>query len=158
MNGGHPLIEKLAEKVLSIDLKEVKASGTPVLIPEEDWEASSPTIGSMSPPPRLSPKQTRSTFGPYGAGTNPNEGASGKMLAEVPPMWFWPVDPQNPAPLPIGEHKHAQDQGQGLHPPIGSIGCAPDPSSFVLEEKDPKVDKAHMQQYVQRVSCLACCG
>lgn len=148
MNGGHPLIEKLAEKVLSINLKEVKASGTPVLIPEEDWEASSPTLGSMSPAPRLSPKQGRTNFATYAGITN--DGGS-KALPEVSAVWFWPMDPQNPAPLPASEQKHPQDQAQDMHPPIGAIGCSPSTNKFVLEEKDYKDEKAHMQQYVQRV-------
>lgn len=150
MNGGHPLLEKLSEKVLNINLAEVKASGTPVLIPEEDWEASSPTAGPMSPAPsRLSPHQARASYSPY-VHTDVN---GNKVLAEVPAGWFWPMDPQNPAPLPVSEHKNPHDT-ISFNPPIGTIGCDPAPENFMLEEKDPKVEKSHVQAQIQRVSSI----
>ncbi|KAH8117747.1 fungal-specific transcription factor domain-containing protein [Phellopilus nigrolimitatus] len=157
MNGAHPLIEKLAEKVLDINLSEMKRSGTPVLIPEDDWDASSPTGGgSLSPTtgPLLSPKHSRTSFpGPY-ANTHNSDNVNGKTLAEVPAGWFWPMDPQNPVGLPL-EQVQIPGQAQNtvqLYQPIGTIGCQPSQESFVLEEKDPAVTKAHVQTWMNQVS------
>ncbi|KAI6037667.1 fungal-specific transcription factor domain-containing protein [Pisolithus marmoratus] len=52
LNGGHPLISKLAEKVLNVNLRTVGPTKDPVLLPELDWETDSPggsMLGSPSP-------------------------------------------------------------------------------------------------------------
>lgn len=160
MNGGHPLIEKLAEKVLEINLSEVRRNGTPMLIPEDDWEASSPSgVGSLSPTtsnPQHSPSHTHAFPGNSYGSSNANNGSdvSGKSLAEVPAGWFWPMDPQNPVGLPIEQvHMSGQPQSSSqYYQPIGTIGCQPSQDSYMLEEKDPTLTKAHMQTWMNQVS------
>lgn len=159
MNGGHPLIEKLAEKVLEINLSEIRRNGTPMLIPEDDWEANSPTgIGSLSPTtsgPQLSPTHTHASFAGHSYGSqNANGDVNGKTLAEVPATWFWPMDPQNPVGLPI-EQAHMSGQPPSstqIYQPIGTIGCQPSQESYMLEEKDPTLTKAQMQTWMNQVS------
>ena len=38
LNPGHPLIAKLAEKVLDVNLHQVAPSGAPMLLSEQDWD------------------------------------------------------------------------------------------------------------------------
>lgn len=159
MNGGHPLIEKLAEKVLGLSLGDMKRSGTPVLIPEDDWEASSPTgTGSLSPAigSISSPKNNRTPFsGSYMTSGVPGDAnGDSKTLAALPAGWFWPMDPENPVEFPA---EHAQLAGQQQAPPhgyqpIGTIGCEQSQEAYILEEKDPAVTKSLMQPYMNRVS------
>ncbi|KIK25070.1 hypothetical protein PISMIDRAFT_677624 [Pisolithus microcarpus 441] len=52
LNGGHPLISKLAEKVLNVNLRTVGPTKDPVLLPELDWETDNPG-GSMLGSPSL---------------------------------------------------------------------------------------------------------
>lgn len=144
MNGGHPMIEMLAEKVLSINLSEVPSAGPSVLIPEEDWETSSPP-GGLSPASSgmqlASPTHTQSSFNhmPYGP-IGPNDGNG---LANVPSSLFWPMDPHTPLePIRTPHAVYYQPQ------PIGIIGCQPSQTAFVLEEKDPKMTKAVVEPTV----------
>lgn len=46
LNGGHPLIARLAEKVLDVNLRLVGPTSHPVLMPELDWETEG--VGSVS--------------------------------------------------------------------------------------------------------------
>lgn len=54
LNGGHPLISKLAEKVLNVDLHSVAPPKDPVLLSELDWDTENVILGSPSIP---SPRQ-----------------------------------------------------------------------------------------------------
>ncbi|TFY76485.1 hypothetical protein EWM64_g7527 [Hericium alpestre] len=66
LNGGHPLIAKLAEKVLDVNLHQVGPTSHPILLPELDWEtegagsvvsgASAP-IGAQDPDALLDPAE-----------------------------------------------------------------------------------------------------
>ncbi|KAI0329260.1 hypothetical protein GY45DRAFT_1253296 [Cubamyces sp. BRFM 1775] len=74
LNGGHPLIAKLAEKVLDANLHQVAPTSAPMLIPEQDWDGE----GILSPkmPPSAQPGQSPATpkMGPAqygGVGPNP---------------------------------------------------------------------------------------
>lgn len=160
VGGGHPLIEKLAERVLAINLSEVKRTGQPVLIPEEDWEASSPSSLSPIVGPHhaqiTSPTHTHGPFSQHGGPYGPGGELNGKTLADVPPSWFWPMDPDHSPALPVGVgpipmHGN-QQQVAPYYPPIGTIGCAQSAEAFVLEEKDPSLSKQQMQTYLNSVS------
>lgn len=54
LNGGHPLISKLAEKVLNVDLHSVGPPKDPVLLSELEWDTENVILGSPSMP---SPRQ-----------------------------------------------------------------------------------------------------
>lgn len=54
LNGGHPLISKLAEKVLNVDLHSVAPPKDPVLLSELDWDTENVILGS---PSMASPRQ-----------------------------------------------------------------------------------------------------
>ncbi|KAI0350042.1 hypothetical protein OH77DRAFT_1593837 [Trametes cingulata] len=48
VSGGHPLIAKLAEKVLDVNLHQVAPTGAPMLLSEQDWDGEG--ILSSKPP------------------------------------------------------------------------------------------------------------
>ena len=162
MGGAHPLIEKVAEKVLYIEMSQVKQSmGPQMLIPEEDWESGSPLLSPTPSNNQLtSPTNNHSPFnaqGHYGAQAANGAGeSSGKQLADIPPNWFWPMDPQNPIGMPMpgvqmGQQSPNQPTVQGqpqYYQPIGTIGCEPSRQSYIVEEKDPSFTRAQAQQWV----------
>ncbi|KAI0774987.1 fungal-specific transcription factor domain-containing protein [Trametes elegans] len=76
LNGGHPLIAKLAEKVLDVNLHQVAPTGAPMLLSEQDWDGESvrsPKGAGQAPgqgpqTPKMGPAQYP---GPYGPGAAP---------------------------------------------------------------------------------------
>ncbi|KAI0048973.1 hypothetical protein FA95DRAFT_1490113 [Auriscalpium vulgare] len=85
LNGGHPLIATLAEKVLDVNLRQAGPTSHPVLLPELDWESdgvgsalASGTQGSGNAPNggshHSTPTLSHASYGPgapgsYGPGT-----------------------------------------------------------------------------------------
>ncbi|CCM07053.1 uncharacterized protein FIBRA_09375 [Fibroporia radiculosa] len=120
LNGGHPLIAKLAEKVLAVNLHQVAPAAPPVLLSELDWDTEhllSPKPGAQASAqptsPSIGPAQYSGAPGPYGGQAPSCGGSSGKgspdranangapgtpadkKLAEVPPGLFYPFYPEN---------------------------------------------------------------
>ena len=120
LNGGHPLLFKLAEKVLNVDLHSVVPPKDTILLPELDWESENIILGSMSASPcqvHLQQQQKTPTlahpsypegnvvYGPRTASqsTTPVKSLSGQVspvvmgekLADVPPGLFYPFFPEN---------------------------------------------------------------
>jgi len=109
VKGAHPLIAKLAEHVMGVDLQNVKPSSAhpPVLICEPDWEEpTSPAQKSQHGTPVLSapPPFAPSNGGPVFQHPNgPNRSSGGstpsdKHLAEVPQGLFYPFYPEATVP------------------------------------------------------------
>ncbi|KAI0297275.1 hypothetical protein B0F90DRAFT_1819450 [Multifurca ochricompacta] len=125
MNGSHPLIATLAEKVLGVNLHQVGPSSHPVLMPELDWDlegTGSPvtthTTTSTSALGTANTSYTHNNMGtpsfpgspPIGpavpapprllvSGANNGTNASSHVetkLAEVPPNLFYPFYPEGP--------------------------------------------------------------
>ena len=110
LNGGHPLIARLAEKILAVNLHQVGPPSHPVLLSEPDWEQDAAKMASISTP-KLghSPRSVGSAPGSgsggggsvYGNGFNgqgtPKSGypqqPSGH-LADVPAGLFYPFFPE----------------------------------------------------------------
>lgn len=64
LNGGHPLIAKLAERVLDVDLHQVGPTSHPTLLSEQDWDADlSPSLTTS----QLKSQQTTPTLSHQGA-------------------------------------------------------------------------------------------
>ncbi|KAH9943706.1 fungal-specific transcription factor domain-containing protein [Amylocystis lapponica] len=124
LNGGHPLIAKVAEKVLNVNLHQVAPTAAPMLLSEQDWETdvlsptpgiaglqqqgpqpTTPTIGSVQypglPGAYIGPGSSGGSSGkgsPGRAGGGLNAGPStpvDKKLAEVPAALFYPFYPEN---------------------------------------------------------------
>ena len=161
MNGAHPLIARLAEKVFDIQLQNVGGTGQSMLLSELDWDSESP-VGALTPT-SSQPNVSRLSLS-YGANSygnvpsnNKEKGkyneTNGKNLVDVPPMLFWPYDPQNPVDMVINSANMSRSQNPRYQASIGTIGCQPSQESFVLEEKDTTVTNAQMQKWITAV-CL----
>ena len=158
LNGGHPLIAKLAEKVLDVNLHQVAPTGAPVLLSEQDWESES-IFGpgpKQGPGPGQSPKTPTTGTPHYGGGSvsasyvpgpvqvktsgSPIENGQPPKMPELPQYYFYPFFPENgPTNGPMAT--------------IGYSGYQPS-DQYVLEEKDtavsPTVNTMQMQQQQQQ--------
>ncbi|KAL7279377.1 hypothetical protein ACG7TL_007218 [Trametes sanguinea] len=74
-SGGHPLIAKLAERVLGANLHQVAPTGAPMLLSEQDWDPEGVLAMKQGPPPPgqapVTPKMGPAQYGgvaqsPYG--------------------------------------------------------------------------------------------
>lgn len=142
LNGGHPLIARLAEKILAVNLHQVGPPSHPVLLSEPDWEQDAAKMASISTP--------KIGHSPGSAGSAPGSGSSGSAygngfngqgtpkvgysqqspghLADVPTGLFFPFFPEKAVG---GENGQASGEtpdtpggsgvGVGQHGP-GSVG------------------------------------
>ncbi|TFK40059.1 fungal-specific transcription factor domain-containing protein [Crucibulum laeve] len=137
-NGGHPLIAKLAERVMDVDLHAVKPSSNPVLMSELEWDEDivmSPLAKSQHSTPTLSaasyatsPNSGGVVYGPQprslnGTPGHMNGGNSGgstppdKHLVDVPTGLFYPFYPEAQMSLPA--------EPNGNNPPLVANGNIP---------------------------------
>ena len=158
VGGGHPLIAKLAEEVLKVNLHQVSPTAPPVLLSESDWDTeifSPKGLGQHPTTPTVGPAQYAGPYmghSPNGGATkgSPGKGTSGvpgkhgsmspqgdKTLPEVPSALFYPFYPET-APAQSPSALMSMPQG------IGNFGYQPSHDSYVLEEKDPGVASATM--------------
>ncbi|KAI0315187.1 hypothetical protein OF83DRAFT_1133138 [Amylostereum chailletii] len=161
-HGGHPLIARLAEKVLDVNLRQAGPSSQPVLLQEMDWDTEG--VGSAGGPgghtphtphahikgpstpqpnygpgaPIFGPNSTApsSTLGSPGSSrTVSSAGPQGeKKLAEVPPGLFYPYFPTENGRPGEGDNGDYQ-QLLANAPQAGQWGTASQ-DSYMLEEKD----------------------
>lgn len=106
VNGEHPLIMKLAEKVLEINLHEVVPSGDMVLMPEQDWDSDIPvSMGGVAKQEHSTPVMTNASFPaqgnypPHPSRSAPMNGlrnteSENKQLLELPSNLFYPFFPE----------------------------------------------------------------
>ena len=148
LNGGHPLIAKLAEKVFDAPLHQAGPTSRPMLMPELDWNTMSEGSATPGSPMVATPSTAAASTNSYQpTGTGPFSAPRGPVklqesLAEVPPQWFYPLPHEQP-PIegtpttrgPVGPHPTTSNG----YAPLGTIGCAPSQDSYVQEEKDAPV-------------------
>lgn len=149
LNGGHPLIAKLAEKVFDAPLHQAGPTSRPMLMPELDWTIAI-SEGSATPgsPMVATPSTAAASTNSYQpTGTGPFSGPRGTVklqegLAEVPPQWFYPLPNEQP-PIDGSSttrgHVGPHSTNSNGYAPLGTIGCAPSQDSYVAEEKDTPV-------------------
>ncbi|KAH8100121.1 fungal-specific transcription factor domain-containing protein [Cristinia sonorae] len=149
-NGSHPLIAKLAEQVLGVNLHQVAPTTAPMLLSEQDWE----TEGILSPkqPAGVSsgPQPSTPVMGPAYPPTyvSPNRGSprkspGDKKLADIPPDLFYPFFPdQNAVAHVVGNGGSAQDFNRLFAATGGNPGYAIQEQSYMLEEKDTPIAPA----------------
>jgi hypothetical protein len=109
LNGGHPLIEKLAERVMDVNLHQVGPTAHPILMSEREWDDASPLLSApqksqqststMShsfngngPPVYGQHSRSASMITNLGSDTN---SPSDKHLVEVPAGLFYPFYPES---------------------------------------------------------------
>ncbi|KAF9790408.1 fungal-specific transcription factor domain-containing protein [Thelephora terrestris] len=173
LNGGHPLIARLAEKILAVNLHQVGPPSHPVLLSEPDWEQDFAKMASISTP-KLghSPRSAGSAPGSgnngsssvYGNGFNgqgtPKMGYARQPsghLADVPAVLFYPFFPEKVTGgengQPSGEATGNSGGGGNYDSLLATAAAIPYgyPSSqdaFMLEEKDPVAVIPGMQMWL----------
>ncbi|OCH90015.1 hypothetical protein OBBRIDRAFT_835375 [Obba rivulosa] len=136
LNGGHPMIEKLAEIIFHANLHQVAPTSVPLLLSEQDWmndgnNNSHSNNSQMSPRGGRGSAQSMTTAGSYSSpptpyGTHPSSGRSTNMtaspatpadnkLVDVPPSFFYPGYPETVC-LAANAVAVAAAQGNGAHP------------------------------------------
>ncbi|THV03178.1 hypothetical protein K435DRAFT_962559 [Dendrothele bispora CBS 962.96] len=154
-NGGHPLIAKLAERVMEIRLQEIRPAAHPHLLSEPEWEEDSilspslpksqtttPTLSATSytsavPSPTIygpHPRTFNSLHATTHGGTTPPDKSNSNM-AEVPAGLFYPFYPE----IPVSAGPGPTTNG---HPPDYSMllaaAAAPHSSdTYMSEDRDP---------------------
>ncbi len=164
VNSGHPLIAKLAEKVLDVNLHQVAPTSAPMLLSEQDWESEhilspKPHPSGQSPTtPKMGPAQysVPSPYGPHppmqikgspnSHSNGDGNGATPKM-PEVPPFYFYPF---------YGAETGGAAGNGTVAPSINSFGYQADQGQYMLEEKEtttsPTVSAMQMQNWQNGVS------
>lgn len=159
VNSGHPLIAKLAEKVLDVNLHQVAPTSAPMLLSEQDWESEhilspKPHPSGQSPTtPKMGPAQysVPSPYGPHppmqikgspnSHSNGDGNGATPKM-PEVPPFYFYPF---------YGAETGGAAGNGTVAPSINSFGYQADQGQYMLEEKEtttsPTVSAMQMQNW-----------
>lgn len=151
VKGGHPLIAKLAEQVLKVNLHQVSPTTPPMLLSEAQWDTESalspkhgpttPTLGPAQYPPvpygKQSPNSGPSSAGSPGRnGSSSQDGGRDEKLAEVPSGLFYPFYPEaNP-----GSGTSAATL-LGANQPLANYGYqqSHDQEQYIVEEKDPSL-------------------
>ncbi|KAG5637422.1 hypothetical protein H0H81_004629 [Sphagnurus paluster] len=165
-NGGHPLIAKLAERVMDVDLSSVGPVIHPSLICEPQWEDDpSPVPKSQQTTPTLSAATYSTSSSVYGpqprahGSVNGNGGSSGgstppdNHLVEVPTQLFYPFYPETfnmpPGAPPSngagsGQHRdYSQLLAAAAAGQDGSYGCQSSQDSYMSEERDDPRHAGH---------------
>ncbi|KAF7312155.1 Zn(2)-C6 fungal-type domain-containing protein [Mycena indigotica] len=162
LNGGHPLIFKLASSVMGVDLHTVKPTTQPVLLAEPDWDEDSglPSPMSLSQHTSPAPSHAYPPKPPYSHqrapvhDSTPTDGASGKHLVDIPTGLFYPFYPEensNPAAPPTGpntikepsyNHILAAAATHGQH---GSYAGQGSYDTYISEERSPTRHRMHWE-------------
>jgi hypothetical protein len=146
--GAHPLLARLAEMVMRVNLREFVPSGKPVLMCEKDWDdnvTSSPVAKSHQSTPTMPtagaayPHPPVAYGPPVRAGGGSHSGSSGdstphdKQLVDLPNNLFYPFYPED-ARAAVS----SSDQGYGhlLAQAGAAHGHAGSYDSYMSEERD----------------------
>jgi hypothetical protein len=171
VNGGHPLISKLAEKVLDVNLRQVGSVSNPVLLSEQDWDDTamlSPSSSATIPSAQGTPPMSNMGYNPNGAppyGPQPRVKPEQlqQQLMDVPPGLFYPFYPENRTDIPSGRFEgqhvgHGTPVSQDFNQILAAAAAQPDPyggpahsegGTFILEGKE-----AEMGMWMGAVSFL----
>ncbi|KAJ3475685.1 hypothetical protein NLI96_g11674 [Meripilus lineatus] len=115
LKGGHPLITRLAEEVLQVNLHQVAPASAPMLLSEEDWD----TEGALSPKTgngglqQVGPQPVTPTMGapPYGIYQNGAANPGTQQVKSSPGK-------TNKLLLPPGQPPQTQPQGDKKLPDV----------------------------------------
>ena len=164
LNGGHPLIAKLAERVMEVDLASMSPITHPALLSEPKWEEEPPSAPkSQQTTPTMASMSmiwTNGTGGSNNAGavafTTPGKGndttnsgestPSSEQLVDVPMHLFYPFYPETSASFTVppntavgaGQPRdYTQLLAAAAQGPPASYGCQGSQDSYMSEERDP---------------------
>ncbi|KII84447.1 hypothetical protein PLICRDRAFT_168043 [Plicaturopsis crispa FD-325 SS-3] len=122
VRGGHPLITKLAEQILKVNLRQVGPPRETVLIPEKEWDSDSimspslaaPSVKSQLATPVMAHSAYPGSSPIYGPqpraasmgglvpqdGNNNGQGENKEPMIDLPSSLFYPFYPENAANAP----------------------------------------------------------
>ena len=183
LQGGHPLIGKLAEQVLKVNLHQVAPTSAPMLMSEQDWDTDGLSPKPANPPQQSATPPTRPSF-PYPSTPGPTSAVASpgkipkpnptpnpntphdKKLAELPAGLFYPFYPgdQNVAAGAVAAAVSNGTNGQALteilatatsgSPTFTRFGAYANPE-FIMEEKEgPSSATSGMQMWINGVRVL----
>lgn len=158
LKGGHPLIAKLAEEVLKVNLHQVAPTTPPMLISEADWDSEgvlspkqpsqhpgTPTMGpaqySQSPYSKQATSGSQSVRSPTSKGPPEAVASPNEKLAEIPPGLFYPFYPES-------QHPNVDSALLNATQVMTPFGFQPSQDSYVLEEKDASLAPASSGTHV----------
>ncbi|KAL4242763.1 hypothetical protein ABKN59_011877 [Abortiporus biennis] len=165
INGGHPLIAKLAEEVLKVNLHQVAPASAPMLMSEQDWDtefvlspkSNNGNIDQSRMQPNMTPPMGSAFPASYGQsnGSSPvmkgsnspgkslKNGHPGtpadKKLPDLPANLFYPFYPDNQNVATNTAAAVAAAAGAPIlsgNPAMQQFGGYPDQPPFILEEKE----------------------
>lgn len=168
VNGEHPLIANLAERVLDINLREVVPSGDHImLLSEQDWDSDaslmSPSMAvqkqeQMTPVMPNTPFPVHDTY-PHNRGPLANDPMNGlandtppdgkQQLMEVPPGLFYPFFPERK--LGGGRNGPPQDFNELLAAVGAQTSGSYLPDPYITEE-DASATHSRIQMWIPPVS------
>lgn len=181
-NGAHPLIAKLAERVMNVNLSQIHPVVHGQLMCELRWEEestvsplpksqqSTPTLSSATQlsapaPSHYIPGAPRSTpKAPNDHDSRPNTPSDSKKLLDVPTVLFYPFFPesyqspsngQTPTNTGTGGTPTFQDYSQILAAAAqqeGSYGCQSSSDLYMSEERE-STQSSNIQMWMNVVRC-----
>ncbi|KZV62773.1 hypothetical protein PENSPDRAFT_657862, partial [Peniophora sp. CONT] len=130
--GGHPLIARLAEQVLNVNLRQAGPSSQPILLPEMEWDMdlTSP-VPAPAAPQQFYPgpsSSASSTNAPLPGSPErvqhgpPTQQQGTEKMPDVPPALFYPYYTSNPSGAPSGPHENPAIAANGQIPQQASGG------------------------------------
>lgn len=137
-NGGHPLIAKVAERVLEVDFETLHPEpvANPIFLPEPKWEeyVASPPPLSQQPTPTMSASTVQHgghpMYGPQPRPANSSTIAKGdatppeKSMANFPTTLFYPFHPD--APLPTNYSSGSANSSPGYQEYLAVVATTQD--------------------------------
>jgi hypothetical protein len=168
INGEHPLIANLAERVLDINLRDVVPSGDQMLLSEQDWDSNtslmSPSM-AVHKQEQMTPVITNAQFPGHGTNygqsirgpassnghrngmRNDNQPDNKQPLMEVPSGLFYPFFPERK--LVPSRNDHPQDFSEMLAVAGAQAGGPYGHDSYITED-----DVAGVPMWIAQVSHL----
>lgn len=172
--GGHPLIAKLAARVMEVDLHTINPPTHTVLLSEEAWDTAegTPSTATVQSPMSTPPTATSSyapapamaaSYGPHSQpmANGPPVPYPRDQFVDVPDGLFYPFYPEEPAfsvpPTPTGTaptapRGHPQHQYASLlaaaSPHLSGYGVHASQNQYIFGERDGRYSHPHseMQQ------------
>lgn len=137
-NGGHPLIAKVAERVLEVNFETLHPEpvANPIFLPEPKWEeyVASPPPLSQQPTPTMSASSVQHgghpMYGPQPRPANSSTVAKGdttppeKSMANFPTTLFYPFHPD--APLPTNYSSGSANSSPGYQEYLAVVATTQD--------------------------------
>lgn len=181
LNGGHPLIAKVAEKVLEVNLHQVGPPSHPMLMSEQDWGQDAENMASagvqQQQKHQTTPKMAinYSAGGGYSNQSTLNPQGQPQQLADVPAGLFYPFYPEKVNPVPSdhvgglvmdtgsGSPESGHGSGEfnnllaaaGADHQLSNYGYHPSTDSYMLEEKDTVAVHPGMQMWMNNAVAVS---